>query len=345
MSPVIRFGAGARAHLADVCAEVGIERPLLVTTRRGAASAPGLPVVAVYDGVLPHVPVETVDDAYRLATEHAVDGLVGLGGGSAVDTAKAVAARLVADRAGRSRESGCAVIAMPTTYAGAEWTPYFGLLLAPGRKGGGVDERVRPAGAVYDPELTLELPLRATVGTAMNALAHCAEAYYAPGADDRAAPAADTGAALIAAALPHVVREPGSLEGRSRLLEGAMHAALALGFSGLCLAHAMAQGLGGHFGLPQGAMNAICLPAALRFNVEAVPDAIARFAAALGTDDAPARCAELAALGGFRRLRDEGVPEHELAEVAAAITERPGTRANPRPVAAADVERLLREVW
>jgi len=343
VTPVVRFGPGSLRELADVCAEIGVERPLLVTTRRGRVVGDGLPVVGIYDGVRPHVPVETVGEAAHVATELAADGLVALGGGSAIDTAKAVAARLLADTPHVTDRHK--VIAVPTTYAGAEWTPFFGLLLAPGRKGGGRDDRVMPVAAIYDPELTLELPLPVTVGTTMNALAHCAEAYYAPGSDERAAECADAGAAAIAEALPLVVDEPGSLSARTRLLEGAMQAAFALSHSGLCLAHAMAQGLGGRFGLPQGSMNAICLPAALRFNAEAVPDAVARFAAALGSDDAPATCAALAALGGFSRLRDEGVPEEGLAETAAAIAERPGAKANPRPVTAADVERLLLEVW
>jgi maleylacetate reductase len=343
MIPVVRFGPGALGGLREVCDEIGVLRPLLITTKRGRAAVGELPVAGVYAGVRPHVPVETVDEAVRIADELGADGLVGLGGGAAIDTAKAVSARLH-DAASR-RADRWKVIAIPTTYAGAEWTPFFGILLAPGRKSGGRDERATPVAAIYDPTLTLGLPLGATVGTTMNALTHCAEAYYAPGGDERAARCADAGAKVITYALPLVVAEPESLYARCRLLEGAMQGAFALSFSGLCLAHAMAQGVGGHFGLPQGSMNAICLPAALRFNAEAVPDAIARFAAALGTDDAPARCAELAALGGFRRLRDEGVPEHELAEVAAEISERPGTRANPRPVTAADVERLLREVW
>jgi alcohol dehydrogenase class IV len=156
--------------------------------------------------------------------------------------------------------------------------------------------------AIYDPELTLDLPLDATVGTAMNALAHCAEAYYHPATGSVAARHADTGATAIGHALPLVVAQPRGIYGRSRLLEGAMRAALALAESGLSLGHAMAQVLGGRYGLPQGAMNALCLPPALRFNAEAVPDAVTRFAGALGVDDAPARVEELARLGGFERL-------------------------------------------
>ena len=106
-----------------------------------------------------------------------------------------------------------------------------------------------------------------------------------------------------------------------------------------------AQALGGRYGLPQGAMNAVCLPAALRFNQDAVPEAVGRLAEALGTDDAPARVVELARLGGFERLRDFGIPEAELDDVAAAIVARPGAKANPRPATADEVAGLLRSIW
>ncbi len=344
MSPaplrITRFGAGSLAELGDVLDELDVGRALLVATRRGAATVDSLPVVGVYDGVRPHVPVETVQEAAALAAELDADGLVAFGGGSAIDTCKAVAA----ERASAS-EPVPRVVTVPTTYAGAEWTPYFGMLLGPGRKGGGMDERATPVAAIYDPELTLDLPLDASVGTAMNGLAHCAEAYYHPSAGRRAARHADTGATAIGHALPLVAREPRGIYGRTRLLEGAMRAAFALADSGLCLAHAMAQALGGRYGLPQGSMNALCLPAALRFNAETVPEAVARLAEALGTDDAPARIEELARLGGFERLRDFGVPEAELDDVAAAVVARAGAKANPRPASAEDVAVLLRSIW
>jgi alcohol dehydrogenase class IV len=97
--------------------------------------------------------------------------------------------------------------------------------------------------------------------------------------------------------------------------------------------------------VPQGSANAVCLPVALRFNAEVVPEAIERLATALATDDALARIEELAALGGFGRLRDLGVPEEELDELAAAIVERAGAKVNPRAASAADVAGLLRTVW
>ena len=341
---VIRFGAGTLGDLAEVCAEVGITRPLLVASARAAASLGGLPVVGTFDGVRSHVPVESVHVATALASELDADGLVGIGGGSAVDTSKAV----VAELASAGVDALPRVLAVPTTYAGAEWTSYYGMLLGPGTKGGGADERAKPIAAIYDPELTLELPLDATVGTAMNALAHCAEAYYHPSRTPRAERHADTGAIAINHALPIVVAKPHGIYGRTRLLEGAFRAALALESAGLGLGHAMAQALGGRYGLPQGAMNALCLPAALRFNAEVVPEAVARLGEALGTDDPATRVEELARLGGFERLRDFGIQEAELPDVATAIVARPGAKANPRPagpedvVAAAPVDLVIR---
>jgi maleylacetate reductase len=200
----MRYGAGSLEELADVCGEVGIERPLLVTTRRGAAAVGALPVVGVYEGVRPHVPIETVREAAARVVELDADGLVGLGGGSAMDTCKAV----VSELADQGHDPLPQIVTVPTTYAGAEWTSFYGVLLAPGRKGGGSDPRVTPVAAIYDPVLTLDLPLDVTVGTSMNALAHCAEAYYHPAASERAPRHADTGATAIGHALPIVVERP-----------------------------------------------------------------------------------------------------------------------------------------
>jgi len=193
---------------------------------------------------------------------------------------------------------------------------------------------------VYEPALTLDLPRGESIGTAMNALAHCAEALYAGPCDD-----ASAGAALIGTWLPVVAADTSDLEARTRLLEGAMHAGMALAERGLFLAHAMAQALGGRYGASHGAMNALCLAPALRFNGPVVPDALAALAAALGVTDAPARVEELARLGGFERLRDHGIPEDELPEVALETAQRAGARSNPRPAKADDIELLLRSVW
>ena len=119
---------------------------------------------------------------------------------------------------------------------------------------------------VYEPELTLGLPREESVGTAMNALAHAAEALYAGPCEDAA-----TGARLISTWLPVVAADGSRLDARTALLEGAMHAGMALAERGMFLAHAMAQALGGRYGVSHGAMNALCLAPALRFNEPVVP--------------------------------------------------------------------------
>ena len=197
-----------------------------------------------------------------------------------------------------------------------------------------------PKGIVYDVELTLDLPRGPTVGTAMNALAHCAEALYVDGHNDEADEHAIAGAQLIGEWLPRVVEELHDREARTELLRGACHGGAALGGSGLALGHAMAQAIGGRYGLPHGTLNAICLPPALRWNEQWAPDAVARFRAAVGRD-----VEELAALGGVTRLRDLGVPESDLPEVAEAAAGRAGNRANPRPATAPEIEQLMRSVW
>jgi maleylacetate reductase len=340
VSRIVRFGAGTLGELKDVAEQVKVERLLLVTSRRAAELAERLPLVGVYDGVRPHVPAETVAQAADAAERADADGLVGLGGGSSIDLCKAVTVELA------SRGRTVRTIAVPTTYAGAEWTPFFGVRDERARtKGGGSDERARPAAAVYDPELTLDLPREPTGGTALNALAHCAEALYAAGRTERGDRHAFCGARAISYALPRVLEQPRSLYARTRLLEGAMRAACALSEAGLALGHALAQALGARTGLPHGALNAVCLPAALRFNGPVIPDALATLADAMVTDDPIACVEELARLAGFTRLRDLGVPEDELDEAARLAATRPGARANPRPATAGDCLTLLRGVW
>lgn len=318
---IVRWGLG---ELGGVLDELGVTRALLVTSERYGELQ--LPVSSRFTGVRPHSPVDVV--AAATAAAEGADGIVGLGGGSAIDSSKAVAA-----------SAGVPLVAVPTTYSGAEWTPYFGMRdearrVKTGGSGAGT------AAIVYEPALTLGLPRAETVGTAMNALAHCAEALYAGPCVD-----ASEGARLIGSHLAEVVAAPGDVAARTGLLEGAMHAGGALAERGLFLGHAMAQALGGRYGLSHGAMNALCLPPALRFNGVALPAALAALGAALGTSDPVARCEELARLGGFERLRDFGVPEDELDDVAAQAAARPGARANPRPVTPEDVELLLRSIW
>jgi maleylacetate reductase len=310
---IVRWGIGELPALAG-------ERPLVVASPRWRD------VFAAADR-WEEVP------SHRIEVPEGVDTIVAIGGGSAIDTGKAASAA-----------SGLPLVSVPTTYSGAEWTSFFGVRDPDRRmRGGGAGANLHAI--VYEPQLTLGLPVPETVGTSLNALAHCAEALYVRERTPETDADALAGAELIGEWLPRVVDRPDDPEAREQLLRGACHAGAALGGSMLALGHALAQALGGRYGAPHGALNALTLPPALRFNEPVAGEAIARFGAALRTDDPAARVEELARLGGFERLRDLGIPEEAPADVAESAAERPGAKANPRPVTPADVEQLLSAIW
>ncbi|TML54984.1 MAG: maleylacetate reductase [Actinobacteria bacterium] len=277
------------------------------------------------------VPSDRIDEIAGRARQ--ADGLLAAGGGSAIDLGKGI-----------SSVTGLPLVSVPTTYSGAEWTQFFGVR-DPQRHMVGGGGGAHLAGIVYEPKLTLELPRAESGGTALNALAHCAEALYVAGKSPAGDEQALAGASLIGEALPPVLERGDDLEVRTTLLRGAMHAGAALAAAGLGLGHAMAQAVGGRYGIPHGAANALCLPPALRFNEPVAAAEIGRFADALGTTDAAARCEELSRLAGYERLRDLGVLENELDEVAVATAVRPGALANPRPASAAEIAELFRSIW
>jgi len=319
---IVRWGLD---QLAPLLGELGIERPFLVSSERWA----GLELPAV--GRWVEVPSDRVPEATEAAAD--ADGLLAVGGGSAIDLAKAISAA-----------TGRPMVSVPTTYSGSEWTTFFGVRDPDRRmKGGGTGAHL--AGIVYEPKLFLELPRDQSGGTALNALAHSAEALYVAGRNPEGDEHALAGARLIASSLPRVLDQGDDLEARTTLLRGAMEAGAALGSAGLGLGHAMAQALGGRYGIAHGAANALTLPPALRFNEPVAANEIARFGAALGADDPSGRVEELARASGFERLRDLGVPEDELDEVADATAVRAGAKANPRAASPAEIAELLRGIW
>jgi maleylacetate reductase len=319
---IVRWGL---TELRPLLAELEIERPFLIASERWS----GLDVTS--SGRWDEVPSDRVPEV--AAAADGSDGVLAVGGGSSIDLAKAVSAA-----------TGLPVVSVPTTYSGAEWTTFFGVRDPDRRmKGGGAGAHL--GGIVYEPELTLGLSREQSGGTALNALAHSAEALYVAGRNADGDRHALEGARLIGASLPQVLEHGDDLQARTTLLHGAMEAGAALGSAGLGLGHAMAQALGGRYGIAHGAANALTLPPALRFNQPVAAGEIARFGEALGADDPAARAEELARLSGFERLRDLGVPEDELDEVAEATFTRAGAKANPRPASAAEIAELLRSVW
>jgi maleylacetate reductase len=316
------------SSLTDACAATGVSSPLLAASQRWDSLELSVTPTARWQ----EVPSDRVPDAVAVARE--ADGVLAIGGGSAIDLGKAISAG-----------AELPLVSVPTTYSGAEWTSYFGVRDPQRRmRGGGGGAHL--AAIVYEPELTLDLPLETTVGTAMNALAHCAEALYVQGHNPAADVDALAGARLISGWLPRVVAEPREREARTELLRGACHAGAALAGSMLALAHAMAQAIGGRYGLPHGTLNGICLPPALRFNTAYAPEAVRRFGEAVGSPDDPAgRVEALASLAGPGRLRDLGVPDGDLPAVAADAAQRGGNRANPHPATPHEIEQLLREVF
>ncbi len=313
--------------LPEACREAGVSEPLLVASPRWDTIELPLAPKRRWS----EVPSDSVAEA--TARAESTDGVLALGGGSAIDLGKAISAA-----------TGLPLVSVPTTYSGAEWTTYFGVRDQERRMRGG-GGGAHPTAIVYEPELTLELPPDTTVGTAMNALAHCAEALYAEGHNPAADEDALVAAELISTWLPRVVAAPADLNARTELLRGASHGGAALAGSMLALAHAIAQAVGGAYGLPHGTLNGIVLAPALRFNAAIVPDAVRRFGEAIGAPDDPAaRVEELTALAGPTRLSELGVPERDLPALAATAAGRGGNLANPRPASPEEIERLLRSV-
>ena len=280
-----------------------------------------------------HVPVEVADRAREAAAQHNVDALVSVGGGSTTGLAKAIALT-----------TGLPIVAVPTTYAGSEATPVWGLTEG-NRKTTGTDPRVLPKVIVYDAALTITLPVPMSVASGLNALAHCVDAMWAPNADPINAAFAAEGIRALTGGLPKVVADPFDLDGREHALYAAYLSAVAFASAGSGLHHKICHVLGGKYNLPHAQTHATVLPYVLAFNGPAAPDAERRIAAAFGSNRAIDGLEDLRReLDAPRALRDYGFAEDSIAEAAEAILPAVPP-SNPRPVTVADLERLLRAAW
>jgi alcohol dehydrogenase class IV len=334
----VHFASGAAADA--VSTEIGLlgaRRVMVIASAQESDLAERvtaqLPVAVRHDEVVMHVPVEVADRARRIAGDEGVDALVSVGGGSTTGLAKAVA-----------MTTGLPIVAVPTTYAGSEATPVWGLTEA-GRKTTGVDPVVLPRAVVYDASLTLGLPVGMSVASGLNALAHCVDSLWAPGANPINAALAAEGARALHRGLPEVTDDPTGLPGRERALYGAYLAAVAFASAGSGLHHKICHVLGGKYDLPHAQTHATVLPYVLALNAPNAEEAAERLAAAFGAPTALAGLQALRArLGAPRALRDHGFEEAQIpAAVEAILPAVPPS--NPTPVTPDALAALLRAAW
>jgi acyl-CoA reductase-like NAD-dependent aldehyde dehydrogenase/alcohol dehydrogenase class IV len=366
-------GAIARLH-SEAAARSG--RFLLVTDAGVAAAglvdrlrqAFGDAIVAVFDAVPQDSGLAVVDAAAEAGRRAAVSGVVSLGGGSVIDTGKAVSIALgLGVRAvgvlGMNHLSGTRLchIAVPTTAGtGSEVTDVAVLRHeGSGRKVYVLDPMVVPDLAVLDPLLTLGLPPRLTAATAMDTLTHAVEAFVSPKVNPLAEAYALQAIRLVGANLVRAVRQGDDIEARSALLNAAMLAGLAINTARVGLAHAMSHAVGARYGVAHGEGNAVLLPGVIRFNA-ADPAVAARYQrlarelgaaaeapAGEGGDMAADQVEALRAAAGLpRTLGELGVPREGLAACAAIAAADVAVLTNPRRIAdVGEIEAIFAQAW
>jgi maleylacetate reductase len=333
------FGAGSLAELPDEVATLGLTRVLVLcspeqeVTGKQVAAALGERAAGVLPEARMHVPVEVARRARDLARELGADGCVAVGGGSAIGLGKAIAL-----------EHDLPVIAVPTTYAGSEMTPVWGLTEG-GAKRTGRDIRVLPRSVVYDPEMTVSLPAGMSVTSGINAIAHAVEGLYAPDATPIISLMAEEGTRALAAALPAVVADGSDLDARAEAQYGAWLCGAVLAATTMSLHHKLCHTLGGTLDLPHAQTHTVVLPHALAYNQPAAPDAVAALSRALGGVPDPARAVwELAGrLGAPRSLAELGMAEDDITRIVELAVANP--YANPRPVTREGIASLLHAAW
>ncbi len=326
------FGPGRSARLADELDALRVGRVLVLSTpgheefATGLAAPLGDRVAGVFAGARMHVPVEVVAEAAKAAAAAGADGYLAVGGGSTVGLGKALALR-----------SSLPVLAVPTTYAGSEMTPIWGLT-DDGVKRTGRDRAVLPRSVVYDPDLTHTLPVGLSVTSGLNALAHAVEALYAPDASPMTSLMAREGARAVLAALPDIVADPHDGGARSQALYGAWLCGAVLGATTMSLHHKLCHVLGGSLDLPHSPTHAVVLPHVLAYNA---PWASATLGELLAADD-PATALWLLGqrLGAPHSLSELGMTEADIPHVVDDVLATP--YANPRPVTAEGLTALLR---
>jgi maleylacetate reductase len=332
------FGQGSLQHLVRETDLLGARRALVLSTpeqRAGAervASMIGDRCAGIFDRAVMHVPVETAREAAEYARQLGADCAIAIGGGSTMGLGKAIAL-----------ESALPILAIPTTYAGSEMTPIYGITEA-GLKKTGRDARVLPRTVIYDPELSTGLPVALSVTSGMNAMAHAAEGLYSAEANPIMSMFAEEGIRALAQGLPQVVARPDDMAARSQCLYGAWLCGTVLGNVGMALHHKLCHTLGGTWNLPHAETHTVILPHALAYNAGAAPEAMRRIARALGAQDAAGGMHELArSLKAPVSLQELGMPREDLARCTDIAMQN--AYANPRALDRDALRALLEDAW
>jgi maleylacetate reductase len=327
------FAAGAIARVPEEAERLGLERALVIATPGSGARLGermverlGRRAVGLHAHAVVHVPKAVAEAGLAAARAAKADGLVAAGGGAAIGLAKFIA-----------RDTGLPILAVPTTYSGSEATPIWGMSDGE-RKFTGRDNRVLARTIVYDPELTLALPSAVSAASGMNALAHCVGGLMVPDRTPATVAFAFEAARRFGRYLPRVVADGSDQEARAECLVAAWLAGVVLN-TGTWLQHKFAHVLGG-LGLPHAETHAIILPHTTRFNLAAAPEARARLAEALDTDDPAERLAQmLCAFPIPQKLSEVGFDRSKIEFVASEVAAL--AIAVPRTVSGADVRTLL----
>ena len=331
-------GPGKAATLQHELDQLGIERVAVLCTPSGATRYAGIIAdlgprcTAVFAQAALHSPLDVAEAAARVVRDSGAAATVCIGGGSTIGLGKFIAVT-----------EGRPQVAIPTTLSGSELTPIYGFRSG-SEKRTGVNSAAVPRLVIYDPRVSLSLPGQETALSGMNCLAHCVEAFYVPAAGRLSDTLAAEGIRVLFGALPGCLDRPDDESARGDALYGGLLGGLLVAMVGIGLHHKICHVLGGRFGLPHGASNAIILPQVIAFNAPAMPEAIRRMAEAMDAADPARACFDLARrLGAPTSLREMGVDPEALGEVAAAITATPLD--NPRPLEKNNVEALLRRAW
>jgi len=332
------FGVDSLDTIADEVARLGVAKALVLATPPQRAQAEdvarrlGAAAAGVFAEAEMHVPIEVAARARDEALRLGADACVAVGGGSTTGLGKAIALTY-----------GLPIIAVPTTFAGSEMTPIWGLT-EDGLKKTGRDPKVLPKTVIYDPTLIMTLPVSIAGPSGMNAIAHCVEALYAENANPIISMMAEEGIRALARALPVVVSKPDDIEARSDAQYGAWLAGAALGSVGMALHHKLCHTLGGSFNLPHAETHTCVIPHATAYNFAAAPEAMARIARALGNDDPAGAIFDLGvAIGAKMALRDLGMAEADLDRAADIAVQNPYY--NPQPITRDGIRALLDDAF